>query len=161
MAMTADQPATTSGKKRSVMPLIMGIALAVLGGAGGFFAVQMGLFGSHEGTESTEEVTVPPLQPTAFVPLDPLLINLPDTDGRRFLRFSAQLEVSPDHLADVEAIKPRIIDVLNGYLRAVRVSDLEDPTVLIKLRSQMLRRVQVVTGPGYVRDLLIMEFVLN
>ena len=63
--------------------------------------------------------------------------------------------------ADVEAIKPRIIDVLNGYLRAVRVSDLEDPTVLIKLRSQMLRRVQVVTGPGYVRDLLIMEFVLN
>jgi len=25
----------------------------------------------------------------------------------------------------------------------------------------MLRRVQIVTGPGYVSDLLVMEFVLN
>jgi len=32
---------------------------------------------------------------------------------------------------------------------------------LLRLRSQMLRRVQVVTGEGRVRDLLIMEFVLN
>ena len=161
MSMTADQSAAPSGKRRSLTPLIVGIALAILGGAGGFISVQMGLFGSQGGSESAEEPTAPVMKPTAFVPLDPLLINLPDNEERRFLRFSAQLEVSPEHLADVEAIKPRIIDVLNGYLRAVRVSDLEDPTVLIKLRSQMLRRVQVVTGPGYVRDLLIMEFVLN
>ncbi len=53
------------------------------------------------------------------------------------------------------------MDVLNGYLRAVDVPALEDPSSLIRLRAQMLRRVQIVTGEGRVRDLLIIEFVLN
>ncbi len=53
------------------------------------------------------------------------------------------------------------MDILNGYLRAVDVRDLEDPSALIRLRAQMLRRIQIVTGEGRVKDLLIMEFVLN
>jgi flagellar FliL protein len=56
---------------------------------------------------------------------------------------------------------PRIQDVLNTYLRAVDVEDLEEPAALLRLRAQMLRRVQVVVGDGPVRDLLVTEFVLN
>ena len=56
---------------------------------------------------------------------------------------------------------PRVLDTLNTYLRAVDVADLENPAALAKLRAQMLRRVQVVTGEGRVRDLLVTEFVLN
>jgi flagellar FliL protein len=56
---------------------------------------------------------------------------------------------------------PRVIDVLNGYLRAVEPGDFDDPAILGRLRAQMLRRVQIVTGTERVRDLLIMEFVLN
>ena len=51
--------------------------------------------------------------------------------------------------------------MLNGYLRAVEVADLEDRTALVRLRAQMLRRVQIVTGEGRVRDLLVTEFVIN
>jgi len=46
-------------------------------------------------------------------------------------------------------------------LRAVDVHDLENRNALIRLRSQMLRRIQLVIGQEQVRDLLIMEFVLN
>ena len=77
------------------------------------------------------------------------------------MRFSAQLEVPPDRVIEVEGIKPRIVDVLNGYLRAVETADLEDPAALVRLRAQMLRRVQIVAGEGRVSDLLIMEFVMN
>ncbi len=56
---------------------------------------------------------------------------------------------------------PRVIDVLNSYLRALETSDLADSTALVRLRAQMLRRVQIVTGGDRVHDLLIMEFVLN
>ncbi len=56
---------------------------------------------------------------------------------------------------------PRVLDVLNTYLRAVEVRDLEEPSSLARLRAQMLRRIQVVTGEGRVRDLLISELVLN
>jgi flagellar FliL protein len=51
--------------------------------------------------------------------------------------------------------------VLNGYLRAVETSDLENPAALVRLKAQMLRRIQIVTGEGRVRDLLVSEFVLN
>ena len=61
----------------------------------------------------------------------------------------------------MEELLPRVTDVLNGYLRAVSVEKLEEPTALIMLRAQMLRRIQIITGEGRVRDLLIMEFVLN
>ena len=57
---------------------------------------------------------------------------------------------------------PRVLDVLNTYLRAV---DVKRPRGrrprCARLRAQMLRRIQVVTGEGMVRDLLVTEFVLN
>ena len=56
---------------------------------------------------------------------------------------------------------PRVVDVLNSYLRALEIKDLTDPMALPKLRAQMLRRINIATGQGRVRDLLIMEFVLN
>jgi flagellar FliL protein len=100
-------------------------------------------------------------EPISFVALDPLIISLSSDGGRTHLRFSAQLEVAPEFATEVEMVKPRIVDVLNSYLRAVKIEELDDPTSLMKLRSQMLRRVQIVTGEGRIKDLLIMEFVLN
>ena len=151
-------------KKKSKMPILIGLVLALLGGGGGFMAVQMGLIGGgHSETAPVEEhgESIAPLPAIAFVALEPLVISLAPGGNSTHLKFSAQLEVLPEHLQEVEAIKPRIVDVLNGYLRAVETGDLEDPTALMKLRAQMLRRIQVVAGQGRVRDLLIMEFVLN
>ena len=53
------------------------------------------------------------------------------------------------------------MDVMNTYLNAVDASAFEDPIAMIKMRSQLLRRIQIVTGDERVKDLLIMEFVLQ
>lgn len=160
-----DVPADEAPPKKSKLPLILGVVLALAGGGGGFFAVSSGIIGGsadHTHAESShDEVEAEELPEIAFVPLDPLVVSLPAGGASTHLRFSAQLEVSPNYIEEVEALKPRVVDVLNGYLRAVEVSELRDPSVLVKLRGQMLRRVQVVVGDGRVRDLLIMEFVLN
>ncbi len=150
--------------KKSKLPLIVGLALAIVGGGGGFFAVKKGFIGGateHGAEGKIHAETVEMATAVAFVSLDPLVVSLPGRGARVHLRFAAQLEVVPAYVAEVEAVKPRIVDVLNGYLRAVEVAELEDPTALMRLRAQMLRRVQIVTGEGRVRDLLIMEFVLN
>ena len=68
---------------------------------------------------------------------------------------------SIEELDEVETVLPRVTDVLNSYLRALELDDLRDPLALTRLRAQMLRRIQVVVGKERVRDLLIMEFVLN
>ncbi|GEM_PF-98213 len=97
----------------------------------------------------------------AFVPLRPLIISLGKNTSSQHLRFVAELEVAAIHVEDVVALTPRILDVLNGYLRAIEVPDIENPANLPRLRAQMLRRVQVVAGEGNVRDILVTEFVLN
>lgn len=149
-------------KKKSKLPILIGLVLMLALGGGGFFAVYSGILlgAPAEHSDAHEEAAPEAIPDIAFVPLDPMVISLQGS-GARHLRFSAQLEVAKPYVADIELLKPRVMDVLNGYLRAVDVPALEDPSSLIRLRAQMLRRVQIVTGEGRVRDLLIIEFVLN
>lgn len=151
-------------KKKSKLPLILGLVLALLGGGGGFFAVYSGmLLGDESHAEDShpgEVVEVVGMPDVIFVPVDPLVISL-DSTGNSHLRFRAQLEVRSAYQSEVEHLMPRVVDVLNGYLRAVDLQDLASHASLVRLRAQMLRRVQIVTGGERVSDLLIMEFVLN
>ena len=149
--------------KRSKLPLVVGLLLAVLGAGGGFYASWSGMI--LAGTDKAEGVEQTPSESTpidvAYVALDPLVISLRGESASRHLKFRAHLEVPTQAQANVETLVPRVIDVLNSYLRAIEPGDLEDPSSLARLRAQMLRRVQVVTGPDMVNDLLIMEFVLT
>ena len=150
-------------QKKSKKGLLFGLLLALALGGGGFFATYSGLVGGapKQDAEAKQDAPVADLPAVAFVELEPLVISLSSSARSRHLRFRGSLEVVPGHEVEVTNLLPRVIDVLNSYLRAVEVTMLEDPTALIKLRAQMLRRIQLVTGEGRVRDLLILEFVLN
>lgn len=157
----AEAPQDAATKKKSKLPLILGLVLFLALGGGGFYAVYSGLIlgsGSHEKAAETKEGDAPEI---AFVPIPPVTISLGKAEASHHLRFTAQLEVAKDKLEEVTGLIPRILDVLNGYMRAVEMAELEDPDALVRLRSQMLRRVQIVTGEGRVRDLLVTEFVLD
>ena len=150
--------------KASKLPLILGLVAALLGAGAGFFATFSGMILAPEVEDvvpEEEELEPLALADVAYVPIDPLIISIGAPTDRRHLRFRAQLEVPKKYKTDVETVMPRIVDVLNGYLRAVHIEDLEKSTALIKLRSHMFRRVEIVTGKGRVNDLLVMEFVLN
>lgn len=152
----------TPPKRKSKLPLVLGLVLMLALGAGGFYAVYAGLVFGHassHGEPDTPEVEA--LPDIAFIPLETLVISLASQPAGRYLHFTSQIEVAKAHQADVTLLLPRIMDVLNGYLRAVEVADLEDPTALVRLRAQMLRRVQMVAGEGRVRDLLVTGFVIN
>lgn len=157
---TVDATLDADPKKRSKKPLLIGVLLALVLGGAGFFAVWSGLIlGQSDNAET--EAAPSPLQGIAFVPLDTMVVSLGADSGSRHLRFTAQVEVVEGAAADVTLLKPRILDVLNSYLRAIDTASIENPQAMARLRAQMLRRVQIVTGEGRVRDLLITEFVLN
>lgn len=160
MATTDTNPEETA-PKRSRKPLLIGLVLAILLGGGGFYATWSGLV-LGGGEESATAGKAPgPLTDVAFVPLETLVISLGPDSRSEHLRFSAQVEVVESAQDDVELLAPRILDVLNSYLRAIDTADIENPAAMARLRAQMLRRIQIVTGEGRVRDLLITEFVLN
>ncbi|MFW8593769.1 flagellar basal body-associated FliL family protein [Cribrihabitans neustonicus] len=170
----ADIEAEDAPAKKSKLPLIIGVVLAIAGAGGGFFAVQSGLlpFGQKAAPEQAPAAKAAPegvdsgetsadIANIAFIEMEPIMISLRKGGGVNHLRFRAQLEVGIAHQAEVEKILPRVVDVLNSYLRALELEDLTDPMALPKLRAQMLRRINIATGQGRVRDLLIMDFVLN
>lgn len=158
---TAEATLEEPAKKRSKKPLLIGLLLAVVLGGGGFYATFSGLI-LGSGEEHAEEDKAPgPLTGIAFVPLETIVVSLGPDSGSDHLRFTAQLEVADVAATDVTTLTPRILDVVNSYLRAIDTASIEDPQAMARLRAQMLRRIQIVTGEGRVRDLLITEFVLN
>lgn len=163
-------------KKKSKLPMVIGLVLALVGAGGGFFATYSGMLlgggdpaaaadghggGQTKDQKAAAEADAAELASIAFVPVDALVISLGPASRSTHLRFSSQLEVESGHQEAVAKLMPRILDVLNGYLRAIEVHEIEDPAALVRLRAQMLRRIQIVTGEGRVRDLLVTEFVLN
>lgn len=144
--------------RRSKLPLLIGAVLALALGGGGFYATYSGLVSVPLPGGGDAPST---LGDSVFVPVEALVISLGGSGAGRHLRFAATLEVPRRHQAEVQQLMPRILDVLNGYLRAVDPQELSTPGSLIRLRAQMLRRLQVVAGEGRVRDLLVTEFVLN
>jgi flagellar protein FliL len=153
-------PQATAPAKRSKKPLILGGILALVLGGGGFYATWSGLILGHADPAEPHEV-VGELPDIAFVPVDPLVITLGSGSSVRHLRFTSQIEVAAPHASEVQMLLPRIVDVLNGYMRAIDAAQLEDPAALVRIRAHLLRRIQIVTGEGRVRDLLVTEFVLN
>jgi flagellar FliL protein len=162
-----DEPA-----KKGKMGLIIGLVGALALGGGGFYSVYSGMFDpmamlsgggddGHGGGDGGHGEAAASLSGVAFVPMDPIMISLPPGSSAKLLRFIGSLEVDPANAEEVALLMPRVLDVLNAYLRAVDVRDLEQPSAIPRLRAQMLRRIQVVTGPDRVRDLLITEFILN
>ncbi|MDQ2090572.1 flagellar basal body-associated FliL family protein [Marimonas arenosa] len=176
MADEEDPPvesAEKTPKKKSKQPLILGLVLALAGGGVGFYATFSGMIlgsdsraaeGGHDSGKDdhvSDHSSDPAIGDIAFVAVDPMVVSMGLGADAQHLRFRAQLEVPTQYQADVEKLLPRVVDVLNSYLRALEVSDLADAAALVRLRAQMLRRIQIVIGTGRVNDLLIMEFVLN
>lgn len=157
-----NKPSKSSGSKG----LLLALVLFLVGGAGGFYALYSGLLlPSETSTAKSDQTPTPVADPAhpapVFVSLQPIMVTLGRGDELEQLRFEGYLEVTPGTEENVTQLMPRVMDVLNGYLRAVEIGDLSDPSALMTLRSQMLRRIQVVVGEGRVNDLLISKFLLS
>lgn len=165
----AEETAETAARAApSRLPLVIGLVLALAGGGGGFYAAWAGLLPFGGATRAGETGDAPAraesvvdFSDLVYVPIKALVISFAEGGRSRQLRFRAELEVPTGEASEVTRVMPRVIDVLNTYLRALRVSDLEESSALPRLRAQMLRRVQAVVGAARVNDLLVMEFVLN
>ena len=113
--------------KKSKLPLIIGVVLAIAGGGGGFFAVSSGLlpFGQSAESEETHVAEKAPegvdsgesaedIAQLAFIEMEPIVITLRKASGIKHLRFNAQLEVDAIHQAEVEKVLPRVVVALRG-----------------------------------------------
>jgi len=153
---------TPEPKKKS-KAMLLGIVGALLLAGGGGFATYSGMVtlpfgGGGPAREDTADLHGG--VETAYVKLDPLIVDLGRGGRAGRLRISLIVETTTRNYSAVDDRKYRITDTLHSFLRAVKQDDLRDPSRTDMLRSRILRRVLLETPPGTVSDVLISEFVV-
>jgi len=100
---------------------------------------------------------------SAFFNLGDMMVNITG-DGRRqsYLKLVIQLELeSADDKPAMEALKPRIIDNFQTYLRELRVDDLRGSAGLYRLREELLFRVSDAAHPIKIKDVLFQQMLIQ
>ncbi len=98
-----------------------------------------------------------------FYDLGEMVVNLA-SDGKRrtFLKLVVQLELESTSDKDaIEALKPRIVDNFQTYLRELRVDDLKGSAGLYRLREELLFRVTEAVYPIKIRDVLFQQMLVQ
>ena len=179
-------PKKKLGKKALILIAVVAVLVLAGGGAGLYFSGVLG--GGHEVAaegEHGEPAAAHGEAPKAdahggakgeeaathnedggaptFFSLGDILVNL-SGDGKRpnFLKIRVVLELADqkDSTA-IEALKPRIIDQFQVYLRELRVEDLRGSAGLYRLREELLLRVTEAVQPIRVRDVLFQEMLVQ
>lgn len=126
-----------------------------------------GLIGldSEEGAaEKEEEVVVTLPENITYYEMPELLVNIQSDTAKRkpYLRLAVKFEVhDPEAIPTLDLIKPRIIDSFQVYLRELRVDDLEGSAGSQRLKEELLKRVNAVSAPAKVIDVLFQVFVVQ
>lgn len=156
-------------KKKSPLKLILFIAgpILLIGAvlAGLYFTGIIG--GGHDKHKKAEEekkkVDETP-KDLAYYTVPDLLINLKASKPGQpsFLKLSVVLEVDGQkNIETLNKLKPRIVDQFQVYLRELRVEDLQGSSGILRLREELLGRVNQIATPLKIRDVLFMEMLVQ
>jgi len=148
-------------KSRKMLMIAVPVLLLVLGGggAGAYFF----LFKKAPSTEAKAEDV--PLTPPAvvFSDLDKLTVNIQGADSTpAYLQLSVSLELeNEEQKKAMETLMPRVKDQFQAYLRELRLEDLKGSAGVLRLKQELLRRVNVASAPYHVRDVLLKEMLVQ
>jgi len=106
-----------------------------------------------------------PLTPpqVAFSDVPDILVNIQSSDGTpAYLKLSLSLEMDNDlEKAGITALTPRLVDQFQSYLRELRVDDLKGSEGVLRLKEELLRRVNASSAPYHVRDVLLKQMIVQ
>lgn len=169
--MSAEKSPSENGSEAAAKPgkkklMLIGIGAAVLligAGAGAFFA---GVFDGAEPPPTEEEhadsAPTVPAEPTYWAAPD-LVVTLNTNDRKpRYLKLRTTLELtSPADIAKVQSFTPRLIDLCQIYLRELRPDELRGSAAIVRLREELLRRVNLAVSPVVVRNLYFTDMFIE
>jgi flagellar FliL protein len=97
-----------------------------------------------------------------FIDLPEMAVTLPNAGHPRQMRIRLSVELGSAAASDASAqiLSPRVYDALLTYLRTLRDGDVDGGLGLDRLRGDLYRRLDLVLGPGVLRDVLVTSLVL-
>ena len=144
---------------RKVMIMAAAGVLLLGGGGGAYFFY----FSSSE-QEAPAKHAAKPVKPATFVDLPDVLVNLSNAANERtqYLKVKIVLEVpTPEVVAEIQPLMPRVLDTFQTYLRELRPTDLDGSAGLYRLKEELTRRVNAAVAPNRVTAVLFKEIIVQ
>jgi flagellar FliL protein len=146
--------------------MVAGGLLVVLGGGGAayYFLAPTPQSADEAALASvqTEAANLPPAT-AAFFDIPDIIVNIQTPDSApAYLKLSVSLELDKaEAKAAIEPVLPRIIDQFQTYLRELRVEDIRGSAGVMRLKEELLRRVNLAVAPTPVHDVLLKEMIIQ
>lgn len=165
---TKDPAAGDGAPAKSGPGVVSQLIIAVALGAASFGTVYM-LPSQKAGTpvehgdqahaKDPMEGVFPSQDEISFIKLDDLTLTLSNLE--RILKIGITLETVDDGMTYIDPSDPVLRDAFTGYLRALRMEQIEDAAFMAQLRNQLLRRAKLVFGNDVVHGILITDFLVR
>ncbi len=155
----AVEPAGKPSSKRKLILIASAVIFLVVAAAGAWFS---GLL-HHHGTSAARLQLASIAEKPSLLDVPDIVTNL-DNGSRRavFIKLKAKIEVA--HLSDqatVNAEMPQILDAFQTYLRSLRPEELHGGEGIYRLREAMINRIDVLSAPVQVMDILFVEMLIQ
>ena len=160
--------------KKGLIGKILGNKLILFGGIGALVLLLGGggaaywfLFASAPKPTELAEGAPEPLPATppniVYYDMPDIIVNIQGADAApAYLKLSVSLELdSPEEQAGIKALNPRIVDQFQGYLRELRMDDLKGSAGIVRLKEELLRRINASAAPYRVRDVLLKQMIVQ
>ena len=152
------------GNKKMLLIAVGALVLVLGSGAGAYIFLFSGSSGdAQEKTAHTEppKPIVPPK--VAFYDMPDMVVNIQSPNSTpAYLKLSVALELdSADEKPGLKVLMPRVVDQFQGYLRELRVDDLQGSAGMLRLKEELLRRINVAAKPYKIRDVLLKEMIVQ
>jgi flagellar FliL protein len=137
--------------------------LLVLGGGGfagwKFFLAKKTTYSDAEAAKVEEEKNT---APGIMHEMEPFIVNLLDQDGKRYLKTQFEIEVETAEVQEeLKKRTPQIRDTILLLLTSKSFSEIGIPGGKVKLRTELIERINGVLKNGTIRTLYFTEFVVQ
>jgi flagellar protein FliL len=154
------------GNKKMLMMAGGGTLVLLLGiGGGAYFFLGSSAKTSANGKMAAADAPPQPIvaPSVAFYDMPDIVVNIQSSDGTpAYLKLAVALELTgADEKAGIGPLMPRVVDQFQGYLRELRVDDLKGSAGVLRLKEELLRRINVATTPFKVKDVLLKEMIVQ
>ncbi|PWB82182.1 MAG: flagellar basal body-associated protein FliL [Candidatus Methylomirabilota bacterium] len=157
-------PAAGGGKLKTI-GMQAGIFIALAGAAFGLniYLLKPMLVGTAKGQAQTAEKPKAERHPGKILPLDPAIVNIAETNGRRFLKVTVQIEIPEEEkvVKEVEARKPLLSDRLIQILARKSLEEVTSAGSLESLKRQIADQFAKELGAERLQDVYLTEFVIQ
>lgn len=157
---TAATPAP-KGDKRKLILLAAPVVLLLVGAGLWFTGILPHVLGmdKHEGQMAEAAKPVPP----AYLDLPEMVANLNGNLRKpNYIKLDARIEVpNPADVDKVKAALPRVVDLMQTYLREMRPEELRGSAGTYRLREELLVRATAAVAPAKVSDVLFTQMLVQ